>query len=69
MTHDEMMAVIQAHKDGKHIQCLCKHPGAPHEWVDVPSSPVWDFHRFYYRIKPKYSGISFGPLTKALIDG
>ncbi len=53
MTHDEMIAVIQAHKDGKQIQCLCKHPGAYHEWADLQTKPVWDFHRFDYRIKPE----------------
>ena len=45
MTHDEMIAVIQAHKDGKAIQQNCLGT-----WMDV-TNPSWDFHVFDYRIK------------------
>jgi hypothetical protein len=47
MTHDEMCAVIQAHKEGKQIQCceigrLC--------WYDC--NPGWEFGDYIYRVKP-----------------
>jgi hypothetical protein len=51
MTHDEMIAVIQAHKEGKKLECKCKaivHDG----WVSAPV-PLFDFHRFDYRVKPE----------------
>jgi hypothetical protein len=49
MTHDEMIAVIQAHKDGKKIQV--KGKGVT-EWT--PSDlPVWNFYMCDYRVKPE----------------
>lgn len=46
MTHDEMIAVIQAHKDGKKIEYL---NGS--NWQHT-SSPLFDFCNFVYRVKP-----------------
>lgn len=48
MTHDEMIAVIQAQKDGKTIQsCLKGHGEA---WLDV-AQPSWQFAHYDYRVK------------------
>jgi hypothetical protein len=49
MTHDEMIEVIQAHKDGKVIQ-LRSMQG---DWIDVPRTPDWDFPNIIYRPKPE----------------
>lgn len=49
MTHDEMIAVIQAAKDGKQIQCRDK---IHKQWCDS-LSPVWDFHTYDCRVKPE----------------
>lgn len=48
MTHDEMIAVIQAHKDGKAIEgrskdCLGK-------WCEM-KEPGWSFRTCEYRVK------------------
>ncbi|MEY2500556.1 MAG: hypothetical protein QOI07_890 [Verrucomicrobiota bacterium] len=52
MTHDEMIAVIQAHKDGKIIQALPGSSRGP--WVDVVgNAPSWSFDAVDYRIKPE----------------
>ena len=50
MTHDEMIAVIQAHKDGKKIQ-LCHKPVHHNDWIDS-SNPLWNFGNTDYRVKP-----------------
>ena len=47
MTHDEMIAVITAHKEGKAIECSLKGFNA---WL--PMLNGWDFSAFNYRIKP-----------------
>ena len=47
MTHEEMIAVIQAHKEGKQIQY---RRGENMQWLDC--TPQWDFVLFDYRIKP-----------------
>jgi hypothetical protein len=49
MTHDEMIEVIQAHKDGKVIQLQ----GLQRDWIDVPRTPDWDFPNIIYRVKPE----------------
>ncbi|HEY6073922.1 MAG TPA: hypothetical protein VIV15_11125 [Anaerolineales bacterium] len=50
MTHDEIIAVIQAHKDGKHIELREKHDFG--EWKPV-CRPEWDFRDYDYRVKPE----------------
>lgn len=47
MTHDEMIAVIQAHKEGKQIQSR-----RGDWWIDI-FEPSWDFSKYDYRIKPE----------------
>ena len=50
MTHDEMIAVIEHHKNGGEIQCLRKNVLA--NWVDTDGLN-WNFTEFDYRIKPE----------------
>lgn len=50
MTHDEMIAVIQAHKEGKQIEYRTINPESP--WVYV-KNPKWDFPQIEYRVKPE----------------
>lgn len=46
MTHDEMIAVIAAHKDGKRIEAKAKCGGI---W-GMAATPCWDFDDYDYRI-------------------
>lgn len=49
MTHDEMIAVIQAHKDGKAIEF--RYDG---EWKTCQdNNPLWNFTNNFYRVKPE----------------
>jgi hypothetical protein len=48
MTHDEMCAVIQAHKEGKEIEVKGMHSIT---WSPA-TSPCWNFSHYDYRIKP-----------------
>ena len=47
MTHEEMIAVIQAHKEGKAIEVT----GAGIDEWTVANSPLWDFNKYRYRVK------------------
>lgn len=49
MTHDEMIEVIQAHKEGRTIQARHRKK---HPWGDVPN-PSWNFFEVQYRVKPE----------------
>ena len=49
MKHDEMIAVIQAHKDGKKIQVGSILSNTQWQDVEIPS---WDFRTCRYRVKP-----------------
>lgn len=49
MTHDEMIAVIQAHKDGKKIR---RRPRGIYIWSDYAGGG-FDFVSFEYEIKPE----------------
>lgn len=49
MSADEMIAVIQAHKNGKMIE---RRPKDVRDWSDE-TGPVWDFFSSDYRIKPE----------------
>ena len=48
MTHDEIIAVIQHHKNGGKVQYSCKN----NDYDDVPD-PTWNFAMFDYRAKPE----------------
>ncbi len=52
MTHDEMIAVIQAHKDGKQIQRRFNGAGS-FPWEDLKVGDYWNFTDWDYRIKPE----------------
>ena len=54
MSPQEMIDVIQAHKDGKQIQFLYKteKPSSDNCWLDA-KTPTWNFTSYNYRIKPK----------------
>lgn len=59
MTHDEMIEVIKAHKEGKQLQCRPKPSGRlDYPWQDFRKGeePVWNFQHVEYRVKP-------GPIT------
>ena len=47
MTHDEMIAVIQHHKNGGKVQF-----NPDNEWFDV-AEPTWNFYSVDYRAKPE----------------
>jgi len=51
MTHDQIIAVIRAHQEGKKVelQDVNQNPEAP--WiVNHATRPIWDFNQFTYRI-------------------
>jgi hypothetical protein len=48
MSIEEMIAVLQAAKEGKSIQLLCESG----VWVTT-SSPQWNFRDVKYRVKPE----------------
>ena len=48
MTVDEMIAVLQAAKDGAEIQIKSK---MLNQWRDI-RSPMWNFYLADYRVKP-----------------
>lgn len=50
MTHEQMIEVIQAAKDGKQIQCKSKYGAA--KFVDI-DNPAFDFQGCDYRVKPE----------------
>jgi hypothetical protein len=54
MSPQEMIDVIQAHKDGKQIQFSFKtgKPSSDNYWIDA-KTPTWNFTSYNYRIKPK----------------
>ena len=52
MTHDEMIAVIEAAKAGKRIQFRSSSKESTYPWTDI-DDPTWDFSRFIYRAKPE----------------
>lgn len=61
MTHEEMISVIQAHKEGKQIQY--RRIGNT-EWLDTPK-PAWNFVLFEYRIKPEPPKPKYRPFKDA----
>jgi hypothetical protein len=49
MTHDEMIAVIQAHKEGKTIYCKAKFKSVD-KW-EVSTAPGFNFNAFDYKVR------------------
>lgn len=50
MTHDEMIAVIRAHKERKMLQI--RPANSSTDWVDLHVCPSWNFDEWEYRIEP-----------------
>ena len=46
-----MVRVLEAHQEGKEIQCKSKTQPSFVTWGDTPD-PAWDFPNFEYRVKP-----------------
>jgi hypothetical protein len=61
MKHDEMIAVIKAHKEGKVVQYR-EVNSEKDEWVDA-TTPAWNFYECDYRVKPE---ITYRPWDKIL---
>lgn len=54
MTDDEIIEVVQAHKDGKLIECRLKDRDIDVGWYEVPKNySIWNFQQCHYRIKPE----------------
>lgn len=54
MTTKEMIAVMQAHEEGKQIQYRGKHNTmVEDDWEDTCFTPDWNWAVFDYRIKPE----------------
>lgn len=53
-TLDDMIAVMQAAKDGKQIQCRQRKVShcSPQEWIGY-EPPYWNWVDFEYRVKPE----------------
>jgi len=50
MTHDEMIAVIQHHKNGGKVEYMGR---AENTWTLTSGKPLWNFAQHDYRIKPE----------------
>ena len=50
MSDDQILEVVQAHKEGKKIQVLAIHSDLGWQNCDSPS---WDFARTNYRVAPE----------------
>ena len=60
MKHIEMIMVIEAHSEGKAIQCSADH--SPNDWHDVAMTTLkFNFSDYSYRVKPvpKYDARNF----------
>lgn len=53
MTIDEMIAVLQAYKEGKTIQFAFKEDGKFVYTIPSEGEVAWDFTEYNYRIKPE----------------
>lgn len=55
MTHDEMIAVIEAHRDGKLVQYRYASSALRRDerWFDVSGSQTFNFQNHEYRVKPE----------------
>ena len=50
MTDDEIIAVVQAHKEGKKVEVMWK--GGPQRWIQF-DNPRWNFEHADYRVAPE----------------
>lgn len=51
-TIDEMIAVMQAFKEGKKIEIRREGDDEGDDWVDI-CCPKWNWHGYDYRVKPE----------------
>jgi hypothetical protein len=71
MTHDEMIAVIQHHKNGGKVEYMGR---AENTWASVKGDPIWNFAAHDYRIKPEpmviFAEVSYitGQVLRASIE-
>jgi hypothetical protein len=71
MTHDEMIAVIEHHKNGGKVEYMSR---AENTWTLVSGEPLWNFAAHDYRIKPEpmviFAEVSYitGQLFRASIE-
>lgn len=49
MTHEEIIKVVQAHKNGSKVEFQDKF--YPHTVWNEQDSPTWNFNNFDYRVK------------------
>lgn len=64
MTHDEMIAVITAHKNGKKIEFFDHHLYGEGEWK-YTKDPKWNFGYSDYRVcKPRQVGTTVNEILK-----
>ena len=51
MKIDDMIAVLQAHKEGKPLQFQARDE--LNKWDDCTASPIFNFSSYNYRVKPE----------------
>lgn len=59
MTHEEMIEVINGHKQGKPVQRKYRI-GSGYVWEDI-EEPNWNFRDYDYRLKPEPKKLPLGP--------
>ena len=52
MSDDEILEVVQAHKEGKQIQWKTANEVPNLSWMDGAPLP-WDFNKYQYRVAPE----------------
>ena len=67
MTHDEMIAIIAAHKDGKVIEWATKNE-LPLKWTPKPKALSFNFGTFDYRIKPEPRAIYVNEMASGNLE-
>jgi len=71
MTHDEMIAVIQHHKNGGKVEYMGR---AENTWTLTHGEPLWNFAAHDYRAQPKpmviFAEVSYitGQVLRASIE-
>lgn len=64
MTEDEIIAVVQAFKDGKRVERCVEGVGV---WKSAPF-PIWNFDKYSYRVaEPKWRDATIDDLKRAPI--
>ena len=60
MNHNEMIAVIDAHRDGKKLECKAAYDERS-KWTPLGVIPAWNFSEYEYRIavEPRRCWVAF----------